>query len=55
MALHEPQTLALRSGDGDVPHPAQGGARRKQVPDPSQQHKIMVRAWGVCALMGWVC
>lgn len=29
-------------GDGDVPHPAIGGARRMQVPDPSQQHRIMV-------------
>ena len=34
-------------GDGDVPHPAIGGARRMQVPDPSQQHKVMVRGgWG---------
>lgn len=31
-------------GDGDVPHPAIGGARRMQVPDPSQQHKVMVSA-----------
>ena len=31
-------------GDGDVPHPAIGGARRMQVPDPSQQHKVMVGA-----------
>ncbi|PRW56891.1 P-loop containing nucleoside triphosphate hydrolase [Chlorella sorokiniana] len=31
-------------GDGDVPHPAIGGARRMQVPDPSQQHKIMIEA-----------
>lgn len=30
-------------GDGDVPHPAIGGARRMQVPDPSQQHKVMVK------------
>lgn len=30
-------------GDGDVPHPAIGGARRMQVPDPSQQHRVMVR------------
>lgn len=29
-------------GDGDVPHPAIGGARRMQVPDPSQQHRVMV-------------
>eukprot|EP00887_Chlorella_sp_A99_P002607 scaffold6.g2607.t1 len=29
-------------GDGDVPHPAIGGARRMQVPDPSQQHKVMI-------------
>lgn len=32
-------------GDGDVPHPAIGGARRMQVPDPSQQHKVMVSAF----------
>ena len=30
-------------GDGDVPHPAIGGARRMQVPDPSQQHRVMVQ------------
>lgn len=29
-------------GDGDVPHPAIGGARRMQVPDPSRQHNVMV-------------
>ena len=31
-------------GDGDVPHPAIGGARRMQVPNPSMQHKVMVEA-----------
>ncbi|MCO5584016.1 hypothetical protein L7F22_037935 [Adiantum nelumboides] len=31
-------------GDGDVPHPAIGGARRMQVPDPSMQHKVMIEA-----------
>jgi stage III sporulation protein SpoIIIAA len=31
-------------GDGDIPHPAIGGARRMQVPDPSKQHHIMVEA-----------
>ena len=31
-------------GDGDVPHPAIGGARRMQVPDPSMQHEVMVEA-----------
>ena len=40
-------------GDGDVPHPAIGGARRMQVPDPSQQHRVMVRkstiyCWEYC-------
>ena len=30
-------------GDGDVPHPAIGSARRMQVADPSQQHRVMVR------------
>jgi len=31
-------------GDGDIPHPAIGGARRMQVPDPSQQHRVMIEA-----------
>eukprot|EP00850_Spirogloea_muscicola_P002332 SM000009S23461 [mRNA] locus=s9:175892:179599:+ [translate_table: standard] len=31
-------------GDGDIPHPAIGGARRMQVPDPAMQHRIMVEA-----------
>ena len=31
-------------GDGDVPHPAIGSARRMQVPDPSRQHHVMVEA-----------
>ena len=31
-------------GDGDVPHPAIGGARRMQVRDPSQQHRVMIEA-----------
>ncbi|CAI5474330.1 unnamed protein product [Closterium sp. Yama58-4] len=31
-------------GDGDVPHPAIGGARRMQVPDPALQHRVMVEA-----------
>ena len=35
-------------GDGDVPHPAIGGARRMQVPDPSQQHKVMVSIATTC-------
>lgn len=29
-------------GDGDVPHPAIGGARRMQVPDADRQHQVMV-------------
>lgn len=37
------QMMQPAGGDGDVPHPAIGGARRMQVPDPSQQHKVMVR------------
>lgn len=32
-------------GDGDVAHPAIGGARRMQVPDPSLQHRVMVCAY----------
>lgn len=31
-------------GDGDVPHPAIGGARRMQVPDPAMQHRVMIEA-----------
>ena len=36
-------------GDGDVPHPAIGSARRMQVPDPSLQHRTMVRPGGFCS------
>ncbi|KAG8378573.1 hypothetical protein BUALT_Bualt08G0150900 [Buddleja alternifolia] len=31
-------------GDGDIPHPAIGRARRLQVPEPSMQHKVMIEA-----------
>ena len=31
-------------GDGDVPHPAIGGARRMQVAEPSMQHRVMIEA-----------
>jgi len=31
-------------GDGDVPHPAVGSARRMQVPNPSMQHGVMIEA-----------
>ena len=31
-------------GDGDVPHPAVGGARRMQVANPSEQHRLMIEA-----------
>lgn len=31
-------------GDGDVPHPAVGKARRMQVPMPSLQHEVMIEA-----------
>mmetsp|Transcript_21011 Transcript_21011/g.50143 ORF Transcript_21011/g.50143 Transcript_21011/m.50143 type:complete len:534 (+) Transcript_21011:535-2136(+) len=31
-------------GDGDVPHPAIGSARRMQVSDPSRQHQVMIEA-----------
>lgn len=31
-------------GDGDIPHPAIGSARRMQVPDPSRQHSVMIEA-----------
>jgi len=31
-------------GDGDVPHPAIGLARRLQVPRPTEQHKVMIEA-----------
>lgn len=32
------------AGDGDIPHPAIGGARRMQVPTPTDQHAIMIEA-----------
>ena len=31
-------------GDGDIPHPAIGRARRMQVPTPSLQHAVMIEA-----------
>jgi len=32
------------AGDGDIPHPAIGHARRMQVPTPSMQHAVMIEA-----------
>jgi stage III sporulation protein SpoIIIAA len=32
------------AGDGDIPHPAIGRARRMQVPAPEQQHAVMIEA-----------
>ena len=32
------------AGDGDIPHPGIGFARRMQVPSPSLQHAIMIEA-----------
>lgn len=32
------------AGDGDIPHPAIGRARRMQVPTPSLQHNVMIEA-----------
>lgn len=31
-------------GDGDIPHPAIGYARRMQVPTPTDQHAVMIEA-----------
>ncbi|WP_258868250.1 R3H domain-containing nucleic acid-binding protein [Alkalilimnicola ehrlichii] len=31
-------------GDGDVPHPAIGSARRMQVPHPVEQHAVLIEA-----------
>jgi stage III sporulation protein SpoIIIAA len=31
-------------GDGDIPHPAIGSARRMQVPRPDRQHAVMIEA-----------
>ncbi len=31
-------------GDGDIPHPAVGRARRMQVPIPAHQHEVMIEA-----------
>jgi stage III sporulation protein SpoIIIAA len=32
------------AGDGDIPHPAIGHARRMQVPSPDMQHDVMIEA-----------
>jgi hypothetical protein len=32
------------AGDGDIPHPGIGSARRMQVPAPELQHKVMIEA-----------
>ena len=32
------------AGDGDIPHPAIGHARRMQVPTPTEQHDVMIEA-----------
>ena len=32
------------AGDGDIPHPAIGRARRMQVPAPDRQHQVMIEA-----------
>ena len=32
------------AGDGDIPHPAIGHARRMQVPTPNLQHTVMIEA-----------
>jgi len=32
------------AGDGDIPHPGIGKARRMQVPDPALQHEVMIEA-----------
>ncbi|HXG37018.1 MAG TPA: AAA family ATPase, partial [Dehalococcoidia bacterium] len=32
------------AGDGDIPHPGIGSARRMQVPTPSMQHQVMIEA-----------
>lgn len=31
-------------GDGDIPHPGIGAARRMQVSDPTKQHQVMIEA-----------
>ncbi|NUL83167.1 MAG: hypothetical protein HUU60_10650 [Armatimonadetes bacterium] len=32
------------AGDGDIPHPGIGRARRMQVPEPNLQHNVMIEA-----------
>ncbi|MEO5985400.1 MAG: R3H domain-containing nucleic acid-binding protein [Candidatus Limnocylindria bacterium] len=32
------------AGDGDIPHPGIGGARRMQVRTPTEQHQVMIEA-----------
>ena len=31
-------------GDGDIPHPGIGSARRMQVPKPDVQHEVLIEA-----------
>jgi stage III sporulation protein SpoIIIAA len=31
-------------GDGDIPHPGIGNARRMQVPSPNEQHHVLIEA-----------
>jgi stage III sporulation protein SpoIIIAA len=37
-------TIEIIAGDGDIPHPAIGKARRMQVRTPSLQHEVMIEA-----------
>jgi hypothetical protein len=37
-------TASEIGGGGDIPHPSIGRSRRMQVPDPNQQHRVMIEA-----------
>lgn len=42
-------------GDGDIPHPGIGGARRLQVPNSDMQHKVCVMIAPGCQCSFYLC
>ena len=44
LGVHDGQVFLQIAGDGDVPHPGIGRARRMQVPSPERQHAVMIEA-----------
>jgi stage III sporulation protein SpoIIIAA len=44
-------------GDGDIPHPGIGNARRLQVPNQEMQHKVcsLQNTLNVCSMHNFIC